>query len=358
MIKNLFANISLIKTTAILVAVVFISLISIVAYFIYTPVAKGDLSSVEINIESGNGLKIVAQKLYDHGLIRSELLFVFYVKARGYDDDLKAGRYLFSKSTNIPTIALLIVSGGAETEDIEITIPEGLNIWEIDQKLVQAGLILEGEFSSKYYQEEGYLFPDTYRLKKILNPKSEILNPDLVQELREKMRENFKSKTEELLSVLGGSASGGKNLSTEKQKEVIIIASILEKEAKTEEDMRLIAGIIQNRLSIGMPLEVDASVVYGACIREARKTNYAKNCYVTFQGPAVEIKTDSPYNAYMWKGLPIGPISNPGLKAIEAALNPQFSDYLFYLSTRDGSQIIYSKTSTEHTANRRRYLGI
>lgn len=322
-------------------AIVFILSISLVVYFIYAPIARGDLSLIEVNIEPGDGLKIVAKKLYDLGLIRSELLFLVYVKARGDDDSLKAGRYLLSKSTNIPTIALLIVSGGAETEDIQVTIPEGLNVWEIDQKLVQAGLILEGEFSSKYYKDEGYLFPDTYRLKKILNS-------DLVQELREKMDENFDSKVSRLL----------KNLSVEKQKEIIIIASILEKEAKTEEDMKLVAGIMTKRMSLGIALEVDASVVYGACVRQAMKINYTKNCDVTYQGPAIEIKIDSSYNTYMYNGLPAGPISNPGLKAIEAALNPQSSDYLFYLSTRDGSQIIYSKTSAEHAANRKKYLDI
>ena len=296
---------------------------------------------VEVNIESGDGLKIVGNKLYDLGLIHNELLFVLYVKIRGDEDDLRAGRYLFSKSMNIPAIVLSVTSGNSETEDIEITIPEGFNIWEIDKKLVQSGLISEGEFSSQYYQEEGYLFPDTYRLH--INQDDRI-NP---QELNKKMRDNFEEK------VLGVHKSLSENDGS-----YLTIASILEKEAKTEEDMRLVAGIIQNRLSIGMPLEIDATVVYGACVRESVKTNYSKNCDVTFQGPAVEIKIDSPYNTYMRKGLPIGAISNPGLKAIEAVFNPEASDYLFYLSTRDGSQIIYSKTAGEHAVNRRKYLGI
>lgn len=296
---------------------------------------------VEVNIESGDGLKIVGNKLYSLGLIRSESFFILYVRVRGDEDNLRAGRYLFSKSINIPTIVLSIVSGDSETEDVRVTIPEGFNIWEIDKKLVQSGLISEGEFSSKYYQGEGYLFPDTYRLH--INQDGRI-NP---QELNKKMRNNFEEKVSGVYKSL-----------SENDGSYLVIASILEKEAKTEEDMRLVAGIIQNRLSIGMPLEIDAAVVYGACVRESVETNYSKNCDVTFQGPAVEIKIDSPYNTYMRKGLPVGAISNPGLKAIEAVLNPEASDYLFYLSTRDGSQIIYSKTSAEHAANRRKYLGI
>jgi len=323
------------------VAVAFTFFFSVVTYLVYAPVIRGDSSPVEVNIESGDGLKIVAGKLYNLGLIRSESLLVLYVKVRGDEDSLKAGRYLFSRSMNIPVIVLSVVSGNSETEDTEITIPEGLNVWEIDQKLVQSGLILEGEFSSKYYQEEGYLFPDTYRLNSREDTKIDL------RELREKMKSNFEKK------VFGAYKSLAENDGS-----YLVIASILEKEAKTEEDMRLVSGIIQNRLSIGMPLEIDSAVVYGACVRESVKTNYTKNCDVTFQGPAVEIKIDSPYNTYMRKGLPLGPISNPGLKAIEAALNPKASDYLFYLSTRDGSQIIYSKTSAEHGANRRKYLGI
>ena len=322
-------------------AIVFILFFSVVIYLVYAPIVRGDSGPVEVNIESGDGLKVVAKKLYDLGLIRSESHLVLYVKVRGDEDGLKAGRYLFSKSMNIPSIVLSIVSGDSETEDIEVTIPEGFNIWEIDKKLVQSGLISEGEFSSKYYQEEGYLFPDTYRLNSRDGVKIDL------RELREKMKINFEKK------IFGTYKS-----LTENDGSYLVIASILEKEAKTEDDMRLVSGIIYKRLELGMPLQIDAAVIYGACRREAAKLNFIKNCDVTFQGPAIEIKIDGPYNTYIQKGLPPAPISNPGLIAIRSALNPQSSDYLFYLSTRDGSQMIYSTTSAEHGANRRKYLGI
>ena len=341
MINNLFDNISLIKAIAISVAVAFVLLFFVIIYFVYAPAVRGDSSLVEVKIESGDGLKIVAKKLYNLELIRSESLFVLYVKIRGDEDNLKAGRYLFSKSMNIPYIVLSVISGNSETEDIKVTIPEGFNVWEIDKLLAESRFIMEGQFSSKYYDDEGYLFPDSYRVNK---DKSKFK----IEKLTEKMRDNFQTKTKDLFG----------SLNTEEHRRILIIASILEKEAKTEDDMRLVAGIIQNRLSVGMSLEVDAVVIYGACARESIKTNYSEYCEVTFQGPAVEIKIDSPYNTYMRKGLPVGAISNPGLKAIVAALNPQSSDYLFYLSTRDGSQMIYSKTAGEHGANRRKYLGI
>ena len=122
--------------------------------------------------------------------------------------------------------------------------------------------------------------------------------------------------------------------------------------------MKLVSGIIKKRLELGIPLQIDAAVIYGACRRIAEEGNWIRNCNVTFQGPAIEIKIEGPFNTYIYKGLPPAPISNPGLQAIEAALNPTPSDYLYYLSTRDGSQMIYSKTPGEHAANRRKYLGI
>jgi len=120
----------------------------------------------------------------------------------------------------------------------------------------------------------------------------------------------------------------------------------------------LVAGIIRNRLARKMPLQIDATVAYGACLRRFIVGNYKKDCDVSQIGVGAEIRIDSGYNSYMRLGLPVGPIANPGITAIQAVLNPQKSDYLYYLSTRDGSQMIFSKTAAEHAANRRKYLGI
>lgn len=334
-------------TIATLVAIVLIT--ASIIYFLYTPVVRGDINPIEIAVEEGDGLVRIAEKLHDSGLIRNRLFFIFYVKTRGEEDDLKAGRYVLSKSLNIQIIARLIVSGKSRPDDIKIVIPEGSNIWEIDKRLVQTELISEAQFSSQYYDKEGYLFPDTYNLKRPASPKLQRGEQarQVVEELAVKMAENFKNKT---AGLLGG-------LSLVESMKVVIIASILEKEARKEEDMKLVSGIIKKRLELGIPLQIDATVIYGACQRISTENNWFKNCDVTFQGPANEIKIDGPFNTYTRKGLPVGPISNPGLIAINAAMNPKSSDYLFYLSTRDGSQIIYSKTSTEHLANRKKYLG-
>jgi len=137
----------------------------------------------------------------------------------------------------------------------------------------------------------------------------------------------------------------------------IIIASMLEREVQSDEDMRLVAGIMYKRMEIGMPLQIDATVAYGACLRQAEENNFGKNCDTSFIGVAREIPIDSKYNTYTRKGLPDGPISNPGLRAIDAAKNPKESPYLYYLSTRDG-ETIFSRTGAEHEANRRKYLGL
>lgn len=312
-------------------------------FIVYIPVYPGS-GPVPLEVTKGLGLSTIASMLKERGLIRSETVFVAYVKLTGNASLLKAGKYNFSGTLNIPDVAFILVNGLSETEDIRLLVSEGFNIWEIDERLAKLNLIKEGEFSSKYYKDEGYLFPDTYRLNQILATNSY----DLTVTLNKRMSDNYREKT---FDVFNG-------LDKAEIERIIIVASILEKEARAEKDMKLVAGIIYKRMEVGMLLQVDATVVYGACLREFEKSGFKKNCDVTFQGPAREIKIDGPYNSYMRAGLPPGPISNPGLKAINAAMNPTKSDYLFYLSTRDGGQMIYSKTAGEHVANRRKYLGI
>ena len=319
-----------------------IVVVGLAVYLIYIPIDIGDKKPIEVLIENGQGVNRIAAVLRERGLIRSQTGFILYARFAGEEKNLKAGRYIFSKSLNAPQIINMLASGLSEADDIEITIPEGHNIWEIDDILRE---IISGEFVARFYQEEGYLFPDTYRLQN-QNVKIKNQNEELSQELKEKMRGNFNNKTEELF----------KNLSLEQKLRAIIIASILEKEAKTEEDMKMVAGIIENRLKEGMPLEIDATVAYGACLAQFKISK--KNCDVTQVNLIEQIKIDSPYNTYIRKGLPIGPISNPGLVAIKATLEPTASDYFYYLSTRDGSRIIYSKTAGEHSVNRKKYLGI
>ena len=162
---------------------------------------------------------------------------------------------------------------------------------------------------------------------------------DKTGEIIKKMWENFEEKTRGLTIT----------------PQAVIVASMLEKEVRKAEDMALVAGIIYKRLELGMPLQIDATVAYGSCLN-IWTSQVQRTCDVTEINLIENIKIDSPYNTYTRKGLPLGPISNPGLRALNAALNPVASDYLYYLSARDDGRTIFSKTAEEHQLNRKKYL--
>ncbi|MBP9822291.1 MAG: endolytic transglycosylase MltG [Candidatus Pacebacteria bacterium] len=318
-------------TVTTLVAVIVLWL----GWVIFVPTSATKTSN-SVHVGSGQSLSTIANVLKNKGLIRSTAVFRFYLSGLGRERNLKAGDYLIPTGSTLNDIAMQISGGRGVSTDIEVFIPEGFNIWEIDKRLADAKLIKEGEFVTAYGSREGYLFPDTYRFK----PNSSLW------EIEQKMELNGQEKTKDLI--------GG--LTAPMRDKILTIASIIEKEARLQSDMELVSGVIDNRTKIQMPLAIDATVAYGACIRIFNSSK-TKDCDVTQIGVGKEIKIDSPYNTYTRAGLPIRPISNPGLNSIEAALNPK-GNYYYYLSTRDGSQIIFSKTGNEHAVNRRKYLGL
>ena len=316
----------IINTPKILFGIFFIFAILIGLFLIYFPLNNKNIG-YEILIERGDSAEKIARLLEKNKLILNRHLFIFYVLASGNDKNLKAGKYKISSSMSIVQIVKKMEAGLSESEDIIITIPEGSNIWEIDRKLFEAGLILkEGDFFSSAKQLEGSLFPDTYNFKKDAS----------VYDIIKKMRDNFLDKTEELELGIN----------------TLIAASILEKEVKTKEDMEIVSGILWKRLAKRMPLQIDATVAYGVC-REANKPF----CDITQVSLRDNLDKDNPYNTYKILGLPIRPISNPGLKALQAALNPVESEYWYYLSaTAEDGRTIFSKTAVEHARNRHKYL--
>ncbi len=294
-----------------------------------SPVVPRSTVPVQLTIEPGMSARAIADRLKAEGLVRSSTVFEAYVALRGVVRDLKAGTYILSPSMDVPEIAQMIASGQALSTDIVATIPEGSNAWEVDRILVHAGLTRAGTFARTWQGSEGKLFPETYRFRKDAT----------VADIGQRMQEEF-------------SARAGNYTEQE-----VIIASMLEKEAKTANDMALVAGIIQKRIAQNMPLQIDATVAYGWCLRRWLPSSSLATCDVTQAPIATEVKVDGPYNTYARVSLPAGPISNPGLQALKAATHPQDSPYLYYLSTRDGSQLVYAKTLAEHLANRKRYLG-
>jgi len=310
--------------TAISVAVICVAVYIIWAFGAYDTHATG---TVQFTVQPGWGGGRIAGELQNAGLIRWTWAFIFFENWTHTGDRLQAGTYVLSQRMTPAQIEHIIATGGALSTDITVTIPEGMNVWDIDHLLLRQNIITTpGAFSGAYHAREGYLFPDTYRVPASAS----------AADVATRMEQEFTTRASDYTA------------------QQIVVASILEKEARTADDMALISGIIAKRIAAGMPLQIDATVAYGWCVRTK---GFAGSCDVT-QAPLVtEVKKDGPYNTYTRTGLPAGPISNPGLTALNAAAHPTVSPYLYYLSTRDGSQIIYAKTLDEQLKNRLKYLG-
>jgi len=326
------------KTIAATAAIVLV--VWAVVIILQSPLEK----ETEVIIGDGVGVYAIADILEKEGVIANKFVFTVYALATGNERKLQAGRYIFEPGATIPVIVYSMAKGLAASDDIVVTIPEGFNVFDIDKRLTSAGLIYEGEFSNKYYRNEGQFFPDTYRFKK---------EGESVDTIAGKMRDHLSLKLKDFSLSLSESILY----------DTIIRASILEKEARSYDDMRLVAGVIKNRLEKGMLLQIDAAVSYGACIKKLESEIMSHKLRITYcdvsqVSVGTEIKIDGPYNIYMRTGLPPGPIASPGITAIKAVLDPAETDFLYYLSTRDGSRIIFSKTAAEHETNRRKYLGI
>lgn len=278
------------------------------------------------SIERGKNFFQISENLEKEGLIKSKFLFNFYVILRGSQGKLQAGEYFLSPSMSVSKIAQKIISG--DIAKVTITIPEGFTVKEIERKL---NLKLPGE------NLEGFLFPDTYSFPLNISGK----------EVVAKMRENFDRKiTTELKKEI---ERQGKTIF-----EIITMASLIQEEVKTKEDKKIVSGILWKRLEIGMPLQIDATIVY-----LLEKKGLMPEEGWTFREMLREValgrKIDSPYNTYKYLGLPPGPICNPGLESIIASVYPIDSDYLYYLSTPEG-KTIFSRNLKEHNIAKRKYL--
>lgn len=293
-------------------------------YYIQTPPAAFPVRTI-ITIPEGATLSESAHILKDNAVIRSSDFFKAVVIIMRAEEDMKAGDYFFSERLGTREIASRLVRGFFGLEPVKITIPEGATSYQIAERISREVVSFDKEtFKMIAREREGYLFPDTYY----------ILPNATVEQVLRAFEENFYARTEPLIPQIG---AFGKSLD-----EVLTMASLIEKEANKKDTRRMIAGILWHRLEIGMPLQVDAVFGY---INETK----------TFHPSFKDLEVDSPYNVYRHKGLPPGPIGNPGLSAIEAALTPIKTDYLFYLTGRDG-KMYYARTFKEHVANKWKYL--
>ncbi len=284
---------------------------------------------IAFNISPGDGLNEISASLKESGAIRSGALFKFYAVITGAALSLKPGAYEIQEHVSLRKLVQRIVAG--EDREVVIAIPEGVTIVRIDALLSEAGVISQNaliDYSRSQKSIEGYLFPDTYRF---------FIGME-VEEVVQKMRASFTEKALPLLQE--DEPNSMRNL---------ILASILEKEVPDYEDRTIVAGILLKRLSVGMPLQVDASICY---IKEVQTGD---KCYPLRRS---DLAIDSRYNTYKNNGIPPLPISNPGQEAIRAVLDARQSEYWFYLSDPDTKKTIFSSTLDEHNRNRVKYLNI
>ncbi len=278
-----------------------------------------------VDIKEGMTLSEVADALEKENIIRSPVLFKGAVVLLSGSTKAISGDYFFNSRPTFLSVARRIARGLYGLAPVKLTIPEGANVFEIawlaEKKLDSFDPV---EFLRIAEIDEGYLFPDTYHF--LPNTQAAVVH--------RVMRENFQEKIQPLESAIRKS---GHNLN-----DIITMASLVEKEAHETEARRLIAGILWKRLAIGMPLQVDAVFSY----------INGKN---TFELTLADLTDESLYNTYKYKGLPPGPISNPGLDSIIAAIYPKENPYLYYLADLSGVTH-YSKTFEEHREKKFRYL--
>ncbi len=291
------------------------------------PPVPDDEASVLFSIESGENIRSIADKLQKQNLIRSPVAFFLLARFGSVADKIQAGEFRLSRSADMYKIADSLTHG---TVDVQITIPEGYRNEEIALKLAQSLSIPENEFLKA--AEEGFMFPDTYLIPKEAS----------ASQVSKIFLDNFNKKvTEKEISLIKQ-----KNLTLD---EVINIASIVEREAKLDEDRPLVASVILNRLNIGMKLDIDATIQYALGYIPAEKSWWKKE--ITLE----DLEIDSPYNTYKNPGLPPTPIANPGLKAILAVLEAPKTDYLYYIADKTGKSH-FAVSFEEHARNIAKYL--
>src|SRR3989344_1436539 len=306
-------------------------LIVAIASFIGSAVADLDTTaniltagSTPFEVLRGEGASDIAAKLHKDNIITSKFSFVTYAAITGAFRNLKPGLYALPVG-NIPGIVRALTKG---PQDVAVTLYPGMSVSEMDKKLYESGVIRRHELEKFAIEEklEGFLMPDTYHFHQQSD----------VSVVVEKMRENFNAETRELFA----------NMSEKEITRIVTIASLIEKEVSRVDDRRIVSGIIYKRLYNEYPLQIDASVAYGAC-------EGVYTACETFS--ADSFKKDTPYNTYTRTGLPPHPIANPSVDAIKAALNPTQTDYYFYLTDRATGTTHFSATFEEHSKKRAQY---
>ncbi|GAA0722137.1 endolytic transglycosylase MltG [Clostridium malenominatum] len=314
------------KDGSIKVILIIIIALGISSYFYYYSVSKHpfkkDIEEVRVVVNPGDSLYKVLDNLKEENKIRSLLIIKAYIKKNNLQTNIKPGNYIIKSDVNLNVFLTDLNEGLYNKDLIKITIPEGYDIEKIAQTLENKNVISKEEFISgvkqyvvpeyikekgnRKYALEGYLFPDTYMLAKEM-------------------------KAEDIINIMFNRFNGALNELREKYKidndkvdTIITVASMVEKEAEASSERGKVASVFYNRMKKGMRMQSCATVLYA--LGEHRDKLYDR-----------DLKVDSPYNTYIIDGFPPGPIASPGMASIEAALNPEDTNYLFFVSYNDGT---------------------
>lgn len=331
------------------VAIIFFACLFVgYVYNISSPLSA-DQTEKLITINKGENVNTISRQLLDNGIIKSAYYFKLYARLHGLSSKIKAGSYNLSPSLSPSDIVNVLAQGDAINREREIKIIPGWNLRNIEDYLLKNKIVASEDFKKisdlkvgawnlnfakpdflndapQDANLEGYLFPDTYR----------IFNDATAEAITEKLLNNFNNKL--VAEMRNDIASQGKSIY-----EIITMASIIEKEVSNFNDMKIVSGIFWKRVENSYPLESCATLAY---VLGENKKQYSYE----------DTQVDSLYNTYRNKGLPPGPICNPSLAAIKAAVYPETSPYHYFLSRPDTGGTVFSKTYQEHLTNKAKYL--
>ena len=329
----------------VLVLLFFLSLFGFKIYLSKINSPAGNIAmDIGFVVADGESVEIIADNLVSADLISSKQFFKLYIWKEKLETKLQAGEYLLSPILSIKEIVDILTTGQSLSREQVIKIIEGWRLNEVQDYLAASTLVSDQELATTINKRlnywgyefandapanvslEGFVFPDTYKIfkeasaeeiiRKTLDNFDNKLSPDMRQAIKDQNKTIF---------------------------EIITMASIIEKEVRSNNDMEIVSGLFWNRIKNGQSLESCATLAYILGINKPQYT-------------IEDTKIKSPYNTYQNQGLPPGPVCNPGLNAIKAAIYPQNTGYNYFLSRQDNGETVFSKTYNEHLRNKAKYL--
>ena len=316
------------KKFSFLIVIIILIFGGIAAWWMTTtsPVNAADTTQRTFTIKPGEGIKEIASNLKSEGLIKDTVAFFLLVKYNKLDEKIQAGDFYLSPAMDAEKVAKALQVG---TYDTRVTIPEGKRAEEVADILKASLPSYDESWRDKLIAHEGYLFPDTYAFAKDAD----------IDTIINAMTGNFDKKYAEIPEAQRARMS---------KEKLVIIASLVEREAQHADDRPLVASVILNRLDEGTVLNIDATIQYALGYQPAEHTWWKKHLSLD------DLKLSSPYNSYTNIGLPPGPISNPGIDVLTSVLNAPDTNYLYYVSDSEGHNH-YAKTLDQHNANIEKY---